>query len=71
MSPPLLLEKLAGSTTGQFFGRAFAPAQPTESLYINIKGLLLNASVYRLFKLKQRYRDVFETMGVLLPRMAR
>ncbi|XP_022783902.1 two pore calcium channel protein 1-like [Stylophora pistillata] len=24
-----------------------------------------------LFKLKERYRDVFETMGVLLPRMAR
>ncbi|XP_020604403.1 two pore calcium channel protein 1-like [Orbicella faveolata] len=24
-----------------------------------------------LFKLKQRYRDVFDTMGVLLPRMAR
>ena len=27
--------------------------------------------VIRLFKLKERYRDVFETTGVLLPRMLR
>ena len=27
--------------------------------------------VIRLFKLKERYRDVFETAGVLLPRMLR
>ena len=32
---------------------------------------MVHSSSVRLFKLKERYRDVFETAGVLLPRMLR